>query len=104
VANVTNNVTTRKDNRVDVKAGVVDSSSMSLSQNADAAVATVEINVATSKEEGLKVGPNVSRKVEGAGSLSNTFTEDNKDNITAEVVGVPSDFLSSDKQVQNCVN
>ncbi len=89
---------------MDVKAGVADSSSMSLSQNADAAVSTVKINVATSKEEGLKAGPNVASKVEGAGSLSNTFTKVNKDNFTAEVVGVPSDVLSSDKQVQNCVN
>ena len=104
MANVTNNVTTRKDNRVDVKAGVVDSSSMSLSQNADAAVATVEINVATSKDEGLKAAPNVSSTVEGAGSLCNTFTEDNKDDVTAEVVGLPSDFLSSEKQVKNCAN
>ncbi len=101
---VTNNVTTCKDNRVDVNAGGVDSSSMSLSQNADAAVATVEINVATSKEEGLKAAPNVSSKVEGAGLLSNTFPEDNKDDVKAEVVGLPSDFLSSAEQVNNCVN
>jgi hypothetical protein len=99
-----NNGSTSKDNGVDVNAGVVDSSSMSLSKNADAAVATLEINVVTSKDEGLKPAPNVSSKVEGAGSLCNTFTEDNKDDVTAEVVGLPSDFLSSAKQVQNCVN
>ena len=67
-------------------------------------MATLEINVVTSKDEGLKAAPNVSSKVEGAGSLCNTFTEDNKDDVTAEVVGLPSDFLSSAKQVKNCVN
>ncbi len=89
---------------MDVKAGEVDSSSMSLSTNADAPVATLEINVVTSKDEGLQAAPNVLRKVEGAGSRCNTFTEDNKDDVTAEVVGSPSDFLSSDKQVKICVN
>jgi hypothetical protein len=93
-----------KDNRVDVNAGVVDSSSMSLSENADATVATVENNVATSKNEGLNATLNVSSKVEGIGSLSNTFTEDNKDDVKAEGVGLPSVFLTSDKQVKNCVN
>jgi hypothetical protein len=104
VTKVPNNVTTCKDKRVDVNAGGVDSSPMSLSQNADAAVATVEINVATSKEDGLKASPNVSSKVESPGSLSSTFTEQNKDDVAAEVVGLPSDFLSSNEQVNNCVN
>ena len=93
-----------KDNRVNVNAVVVDSSSMSLSENADATVATVENNVATSKNEGLNATPNVSSKVEGVGSLSNTFTEDNKDDVKAEGVGLPSVFLTSDEQVKNCVN
>ncbi len=98
------NGSTSKDNGVDVNAGVVDSSSMSFSKNADAAVAPVHINVVTSKDEELKAAPNVSGKVEGAGSLCNTLTEDNKDDVTAEVVGFPSDILSSAKQVKNCAN
>ncbi len=93
-----------KDNRVDVNAGVVDSSFMSLSKNADATVATVENNVATSKNEGLNATPKFSSKVEGVGSLSNTFTEDNKDDVKGEGVGLPSVFLTSHKQVKNCVN
>ena len=79
-----------KDNKVDV--------------NGDATVPTDEHNVATSKNEGLTATPIVSANVEGVGSLSWKFSEDNKDDVTAEVVGLPSDFLSSDKQVNNCVN
>jgi hypothetical protein len=93
-----------KDIRLDVNAGVVDSSSMSLNENADATVATVENNVATSKNEALNATPSVSSKVEGIGSLSNTFTEDNKDDVKAEGVGLPSVFLTSNEQVKNCVN
>ncbi len=93
-----------KDNRVDVIAGVVDSSSMSLSENVDATVATVENNVATSKNEGFNATPNVSSKVEGAGSLSNTLPEYNKEDGKAEGVDVPSVVLTSDNQVKNCVN
>jgi hypothetical protein len=93
-----------KDNRVDVIAGVVDSSSMSLSENVDATVTTVVNNVATSKNEGFKATPNVSNKVEGVGSLSNTLPEYNKEDGKAEGVDLPSVVLTSDKQVKNCVN
>ncbi len=93
-----------EDNKVDVNAEGVDSPSMSLSENAQAAVAKVEKNVATSKNEGLIASPIVSGMVEGVGSLSNPFSEDNKEDVKAEGVGLPSVFLTGDKQVKNCVN
>ena len=68
------------------------------------AVATVDNNVATSKNEGLKAAPTVAGQVEDLGSLSNTFSEDNKDDVKAEGVGLPSVFLTGNKQVKNCVN
>ncbi len=93
-----------EDNKVDVDAEGVDSPSMSFSENAQAAVAKVKKNVATSKNEGLKASPIESGMVEGVGSLSNPFSEDNKEDVKAEGVGLPSVFLTGDKQVKNCVN
>ena len=72
--------------------------------NGDATGATDENNVATSNNEGLNATPIVSANVEVVGSLSWTFTEEKKDDVKAEVVGLPSDSLFSDKQVNNCVN
>ena len=68
------------------------------------AVATVDKNVATSKNEGLNAAPTVAGQVEHLRSLSNTFSEDNKDDVKAEGVGLPSVFLTGNKQVKNCVN
>ena len=91
-----------EDNKADVNAGVVDSSLMSLSTHADAAVGTLEINVVMSTDEGLQVAPNVSSKVEGAGSLCNTCTKDNKANVTATVESLPTDIFSGEQEVNNC--
>ena len=93
-----------EDNKADVNAGVVDSSLMSLSTNANAAVGTLEINVVMSTDEGLQVAPNVSSKVEGAGSLCNTCTKDNKANVTATVESLPTDIFSGEQEVNNCAN
>ena len=91
-----------EDNKADVNAGVVDSSLMSLSTNANAPVGTLEINVIMSTDEGLQVAPNVSSKVEGAGSLCNTCTKDNKANVTATVESLPTDIFSGEQEVNNC--
>ena len=68
------------------------------------AVATVDNNVATSMNEGLNGAPTVAWQVEDLGSLSNTFSEDNKDDVKAEGVGLPPVFLTGNKEVKNCVN
>ena len=68
------------------------------------AVATVDNNVATSKNEGLNAAPTVAGEVEHLGSLSNTFSKDNKDDVKAEGVGVPFVVSTGNKQVKNCVN
>ena len=68
------------------------------------AVATVDNNVATSMNEALNGTPIVAWQVEDLGSLSNTFSEDNKDDVKAEGVGLPPVFLTGNKQVKNCVN
>ena len=73
--------------------------------NGDATGATTdENNVATSNNEGLNATPIVSANVEGVGSLSWTFSEDNKDDVKAEGVGSPSDLVTSNRPVKNCVN
>ena len=64
----------------------------------------VENNVATSNNEGMKAPPLVSGMVVGVGSLSNSFSEANKDDVHAEGVGSSSVFLSIDEQVQMCAN
>jgi hypothetical protein len=79
-----------KDNKVEV--------------NGDATVPTDEHNVATSKNEGLTATPIVSANVEGVGSLSWTFSEDNKDDVKADGVGSPSRLVNSDQPVKICVN
>ena len=93
-----------EDNKADVNAGVVDSSLMSLSTNSNAPLGTLEINVVMSTDEGLQVAPNVSSKVEGAGSLCNTCTKDNKANVTATDESLPTDIISGEQEVNNCAN
>ncbi len=92
------------DNKADGNTGGVDSPSKSCSENAQVAGAKVENKVATSKNEGLKASPNVSSMVEGVGSISNSLSEDKKDDVNAEGVGSPSMFLSRDTQVKMCEN
>ena len=72
--------------------------------NGDATEATDENNVATSNNEGLNATLIVSANVEGVGSLSWTFTEEKKDDVKAEGVGSPSDLVTSNRPVKNCVN
>jgi hypothetical protein len=67
-------------------------------------VTKVENNVATSKNEDMKAPPLVSGMVVGVGSLSNSLSEANKDDVNAEGIGSPSIFLSIDEQVQMCAN
>jgi hypothetical protein len=60
--------------------------------------------VATSKKEDMNAPPIVSGMVLGVGSLSNTFSKANKDDVNAEGVGSSSVFLSIAEQVQMCAN
>ena len=52
----------------------------------------------------MNATPIVSANVEGVGSLSWTFSEDNKDDVKAEGVGSPSLLVNSDQPVKICVN
>ncbi len=66
----------------------------------------VENNVATSKNEGLIASPKDSGMVVGVGSLSNSFSEDNRDDVNAEEgVDSPSKSFSEnahDSDTDNC--
>ncbi len=64
----------------------------------------VEKNVATSKNEDMNAPQKVYGMVLGVGSLSNTFSEANKDDVNADGVGSSSVFLSTAEQVQMCAN
>ncbi len=52
----------------------------------------------------MKASTNVSSMVEGVGSLPNSLSEDNKDDVNEEGVGSPSILLSRDEQVKMCAN
>ncbi len=64
----------------------------------------VETNVATSKNEGLKASPKDSGMVGVGGSLSNSFGEDNRDDMNAEGEDAPSKSLSDNEHDSDTEN